>query len=259
MEFIFVFLQNGIAFLAQNEVFVWYGVFAIICLCFLVNLFASPYRRYNKTLKKTNVYLRQCFASKTMPLVGKIVLPDNLAEGLQNYLVSKYKFPGEVIKFVKKPYRTKGVFWVVLSLAVAFVLLCEKVVFGYMPILLFLLSCLCQVSLIALADIRHSRASNITRQTTRLLDRLFGQSKMSQQNCDEMDVCIDKEVDDVVAKINFFKQNGINEQTAKEVANLLSDEKLNKIRTKEQQKKLNLALNGLLQVMSKKQQDKQVG
>ena len=85
----------------------------------------------------------------------------------------------------------------------------------------------------------------------------FGR-KLTKKQTEFADMCIDKEVDDVIAKINFFKQNGINEQTAKEVANLLSDEKLNKIRTQEQQKRLNLALNGLLQVMSKKQQEKQV-
>ena len=72
------------------------------------------------------------------------------------------------------------------------------------------------------------------------------------------DVCDDGAVDDVVAKINFLKENGVNENTAKEVAALLSDGRLDKPRTREQQKRLNIALNGLLQVMSARQ-EKQIG
>ena len=61
----------------------------------------------------------------------------------------------------------------------------------------------------------------------------------------------------MISKINFLKSNGINENTAKEVAALLSNERMDKIRTHDQQKRLNLALNGLLQVMSKKQERQQ--
>ena len=191
--------------------------------------------------------------------MAKVYLPKQLSQGMQNYLYSNGRYPSEMIKFVKSPCKTKGVLIVSLTLSLAFVLLFEGVVFNYVPILLFVLSCLLQVVAILVADMRQSRANKKTIVATRLLDKVFGQSKASQKQVEFADLCIDKEVDDVIEKINFFKQNGINEQTAKEVANLLSDEKLNKIRTQEQQKRLNLALNGLLQVMSKKQQEKQVG
>lgn len=259
MEFIFIFFKNGITFLAQHEIFVWCGCFAVVFLCFLANLFCSPYGKYNRVLKKTNAYLKQCWATKTMPNMAKVNLPKQLSPDMENYLNSNDKFPGQMIKFVKLPFKTKGGFLTVFALSLAFVLLCEDVLYPFVPILLFVLSCLSQVVVVAVRDIRHRRASKITLQTTRLLDRLLGQSKMAKKQIELSDMCIDKEVDDVVEKINFFKQNGINEQTAKEIANLLSNDKLNKIRTQEQQKKLNLALNGLLQVMSKKQQEKQVG
>ena len=259
MEFIFIFLKNGISFLAEHEIVVWCVSFAIIFVCFVANLLYSPYRKYNKTLKKTSNYLRQCVNTKTMPNMAKVYLPKQLSQGMQNYLYSNGRYPSEMIKFVKFPCKTKGVLIVSLTLSLAFVLLFEGVVFNYVPILLFVLSCLSQVVAILVADMRQSRANKKTIVATRLLDKVFGQSKASQKQVEFADLCIDKEVDDVIEKINFFKQNGINEQTAKEVANLLSDEKLNKIRTQEQQKRLNLALNGLLQVMSKKQQEKQVG
>ena len=56
----------------------------------------------------------------------------------------------------------------------------------------------------------------------------------------------------------ILKENGVTENTAKEVAALLSDGRLDKPRTREQQKRLNIALNGLLQVMSARQ-EKQIG
>ena len=259
MEFIFIFLKDGISFLAKNEIFVWCASFVVIFACFVANLFYSPYRKYNRTLKKTSNYLKQCINTKTMPNMAKVYLPKQLSQDMQNYLYSKDKYPSEMIKFAKMPCKTKGALIMALTLSLAFVLLFEGVVYSYMPILLFVLSCLCQVVAVLVRDSRHSRASKKTVQTTRLLDKVFGQSKVAKTQIEFADLCIDKEVDDVIEKINFFKQNGINEQTAKEVANLLSDEKLNKIRTQEQQKRLNLALNGLLQVMSKKQQEKQVG
>ena len=258
MEFIFIFFKNGITFLAQHEIFVWCGCVAVVFVCFLANIFCLPYRKYNSMLKKTNAYLKQCWVTKTMPNMAKVNLPKQLSPDLENYFNSSDKFPGQMIKFAKLPFKTRGGFLTVFSLSLAFVLLCENVVYPFVPFLLFALSCLSQVVVVRVRDIRHRRASKITLQTTRLLDRLLGQSKKAQKQIELSDMCIDKEVDDVVEKINFFKQNGINEQTAKEIANLLSNEKLNKIRTQEQQKKLNLALNGLLQVMSKKQQEKQV-
>lgn len=259
MEFIFIFFQKGIAFLAQNEIWVWCCAFGVVCLWFLANLFVNPYRRQNRVLKKTNAYLKHCFCTKSMPNVGKVVLPGEIGEGFQNYLNSQDKFPGEVIKFAVLKAKPKFCFLPVFANCICFVLLCDKVVYTFAPILILVLSLALQVLLIALADTRHRHGRKITLQTTRLLDRIFGQSKVAKKQVELANMCIDKEVDDVIAKINFFKQNGINEQTAKEVANLLSHDKLNKIRTQEQQKKLNLALNGLLQVMSKNQQEKQIG
>ena len=259
MEFIFIFLKDGISFLVDHEIFVWCVSFAVIFFCFVSNLLYSPYRKYNRTLKKTTNYLRQCINTKTMPNVAKVYLPKQLSQDMQNYLYSKDKYPSEMIKFVKMPCKTKGVLLTAITLSLAFVLLFEGVTYSYVPILLFVLSCLCQVVAVLMRDMRHRVANKKTIVATRLLDKVFGQSKVDKKQVEFADLCIDKEVDDVIEKINFFKQNGINEQTAKEVANLLSDEKLNKIRTQEQQKRLNLALNGLLQVMSKKQQEKQVG
>ena len=83
MEFIFIFFKNGITFLAQHEIFVWCGCFAVVFLCFLANLFCSPYGKYNRILKKTNAYLKQCIATKTMPNMTKISLPQNMLQDLE--------------------------------------------------------------------------------------------------------------------------------------------------------------------------------
>jgi len=259
MEFIFIFFQKSITTLALNEVWVWVSAFGAVCLWFLANLVINPYRKHNKVLKKTNVYLKHCVCTKSLPNAGKVVLPGELGESFQNYLNSHDKFPGEVIKFAKQKAKPKFGFVPVMANSFCFVVLCGRVVYTFAPFLILTISLALQLSLMALADMRHRHGSKMTLQTTRLLDKLFGQSKTITKQAEIADVCIDKEVDDVIEKINFFKQNGINEQTAKEVANLLSHDKLNKIRTQEQQKRLNLALNGLLQVMSKNQQEKQIG
>ena len=102
------------------------------------------------------------------------------------------------------------------------------------------------------------RAKKLTVLFGRQLDRFLGQSMFAKQQLNADDLCLDTDVDETVAKINFLKANGLGENTANEVAALLSAERLNKVRTREQQKKLNLALNGLLQVMSKKQEQAQV-
>ena len=70
-------------------------------VCFVLNLVCSPYRKYNKTLKKTSAYLKQCITTKPMPNMTKISLPQNMLQDLENYLFSKDKFPSEVIKFQK--------------------------------------------------------------------------------------------------------------------------------------------------------------
>ena len=181
MEFIFIFFKNGITFLAQHEIFVWCGCFSVVFLCFLSNLFCSPYGKYNRILKKTNACLKQCWATKTMPNRAKVNLPKQLSPDMENYLNSNDKFPGQMIKFAKLPFKTRGGFLAVFSLSLAFVLLCEDVVYPFVPFLLFALSCLSQVVVVRVREIRHRHASKITLQTTRLLDRLLGQSKKAQK------------------------------------------------------------------------------
>jgi len=259
MEFIFINLKNHFEWVSVFEVYLWLFVFAIVCLYFVTNLLCSPYRKQSRLLKKTANYLSVCVATKQTPNTGRIALPKTIAEQFDNYFRSDGRFPGEFIKSEKLPVKNHFRILVAIALSYSFALLATGVKYPFVPFVLFCMLCLSQYILNSLADIRQRHYSKLVAKMARLLDKLFGQSKIEEKPGRASDVCMDKEVDDVVEKINFFKANGINEDTAKEIASLLSNEKLNKIRTQEQQKKLNLALNGLLQMMSKKQQEKQAG
>ena len=82
------------------------------------------------------------------------------------------------------------------------------------------------------------------------VNRAFGRSVSDTPK--EADLCLNRDVDEAVEKIEILKRGGIGFDTAKQVAEILNKKSLNKPRTVEQQKKINLALNGLLQTLSKK-------
>ena len=257
MEFIFEQLQSAVNTLAQNETIVWVAAFGVITLYFIFNLFFTPYAKYKRVLKKDVKYLKRCDNTRTPVNVNKIVLPHSLAQGYENYIKSAGRFPSELISFSRKGFGNIGVSAALLSMALCFALLFAQVSYGFAPFVIALWFIIAQGAINAARIAKHKKAKKATETFTRYLDKTLGQSKAVKDHVFSGDVCKDKEVDEVISKINFLKSNGINENTAKEVAALLSNERMDKIRTHDQQKRLNLALNGLLQVMSKKQERQQ--
>lgn len=258
MDFIFNAMLDALKFLAANETVLWLVGLGIVAAYFLANLFFTPYAKYKRILKKDLKYLKQCRATKSPVNVNKIVLPQSLAQGFENYLKSDSRFPSELIAFQPVGFKNIGITAVALFFALsAAVLSASAVKYFFAPFVLLALFAVLQNTLAVVRNIKHGKAKKLTQAFSRCLDRALGQSKQLQNRIDAEDVCLDKEVDDVISKINFLKANGINEDTAKEVAALLSNDRLNKVRTHEQQKRLNLALNGLLQVMTKKQEKTQ--
>ena len=79
------------------------------------------------------------------------------------------------------------------------------------------------------------------------MDAVFGKNCGQVQALGEID---EKSTDEIIEKIKFLRENGLPCANAQKIASLLSAEKLSMPRTIEQQKKLNAALNGLVQVMS---------
>ena len=258
MEFIFDELQSAVNTLAQNEVMVWVVAFGIITLYFIFNLFFTPYAKYKRILKKDVKYLRQCDNTRTPVNISKIIMPAALSQGYENYLKSSLRFPSELITFNRKRFCNFGVSLAVLSMALCFAMLAAPVKYGFAPFIIAFWFVLVQGVINSTRIAKHKKAKKVTEAFTRYLDKTLGQSKAVKDRVFSGEVCQDKEVDEVISKINFLKSNGINENTAKEVAALLSNEKMDKVRTHDQQKRLNLALNGLLQVMSKKQERQQV-
>jgi hypothetical protein len=257
MEFIFEQLQSAVNTLAQNEVVVWVAAFGIITLYFIFNLFFTPYAKYKRILKRDVKYLKQCVNAHAPVNVNKIVLPAALSQGYENYVKSSGRFPSELMTFSRKHFCNFGVSLALLSLALCFAMLSASVNYGFAPFAIAFWFVVVQGIINTTRISKHKKAKKVTETFTRYLDKTLGQSRVTRDQVFSGDVCKDKEVDEVISKINFLKSNGINENTAKEVAALLSNERMDKIRTHDQQKRLNLALNGLLQVMSKKQERQQ--
>lgn len=257
MEFIFQQLQSAVNTLAQNEVVIWVVAFGIITLYFVFNLFFTPYAKYKRILKRDVKYLKQCVNTHVPVNTNKIVLPASLSQGYDNYLKSSGRFPSELIVFDRKRFCNVGVSLTILALALSFAMLSANVTYGFAPFALAFWFVLVQGVVNTTRISKHKKAKKVTETFTRYLDKTLGQSRVVKDQIASGEVCKDKEVDEVISKINFLKSNGINENTAKEVAALLSNERMDKIRTHDQQKRLNLALNGLLQVMSKKQERQQ--
>lgn len=256
METVFNSILAAFDALAQHEIIVWTVAAGMIAAYFIFNLIVSPYPGYKNLLKKNVKYLKQCAVTKTAANAGKLRIPRALCDGYDNYVQSRGRFPSETMKFAPEPARYYGLSLVVAALALCFAMSSVKVTFAFAPFVLAAALALVQTALCFAKSQNEKSAQKATLAFTRWMDKCFGQSKGAKQ-LSAGDVCLDNDVDEVVAKIDFLKANGISSDTAKEVAELLADDKLNKPRTFEQQKRLNLALNGLLQVMTKKQEQHQ--
>ena len=259
MEKVFDFIRDGFEFLAQNETVFWIVVAAVIVAYFVLNAVLTPYLKYNRLLKRNLKYLKKCDEMRIHVNLNKVVFPKELAPGFENYLKSEMRFPSEMCLFKPKRLGNYGISVVAICFALSFaVVVTVKTVYSFMPFVLFCVYVVLQAFICQIRGFKDKRAKKLTVLFGRQLDRFLGQSMFAKQQLNADDLCLDTDVDETVAKINFLKANGLGENTANEVAALLSAERLNKVRTREQQKKLNLALNGLLQVMSKKQEQAQV-
>jgi len=231
--------------------------FGIVGAFFLINLVFNPYARHNKKAKRACRLLGQSMQNRRGAPVGKLRLPDDYYDGFQNYRSSQSRFPSEFITFKERKCRpvfrflTLGCLLAICAAATA-----NGVKLGFSELLIALLFGTAGAYVAArgvlelLFAMRTWRAKAIYRQFGRCLDMTFGERYFCGANAILSETCLDADVDDAVSKIEFLKLSGINAATAREIAALLSGERLNKPRTSEQQKKLNAALNGLLQALS---------
>ena len=86
------------------------------------------------------------------------------------------------------------------------------------------------------------------------MDAFFGKDYTPSEN----KILLDEQADELIKKIKFLKENGVNGQSAQKIATLLTQDKLDMARTVTQQKELNKALNGLVQVIAGNNDDQTV-
>lgn len=247
------------SFILKNfEVVATYVPFAFgACLLLILMFFAvnsrSVYASLNKRTAKCARRLKK--PAKRKGVVGEAYpVPQEYYEQFESYKKSVGRFPSEFLKFSSKKQRLP--FFVlniiILTVLLAFAGLC---VFRNENLLLILtpvgLSVLFVMLAIAVKYIRKgnmAKAKKIFFNFCKLLDFYYGKDFFLYSDLQE--AADNKKVDMIVSKIDFLTRGGIEGDIAKKLASLLNDEELKRPRTVEQQKKLNLALNRLVQRLS---------
>lgn len=230
-----------------------YVVFLVVSGCLLIafliinlaiNLYARDLKKIQKAIKTLKATKNESFAAE---------LPIEYRFMWHSYLASQNKYPRDFFRFVKKRQKSYGgiaaIFVVVAVMAAAVYSIASGAINGALVICAGFQALFLGTALLAVRVNHYSRerkASLIVARMIGYMDTVFGKSKGQKQPC-EID---EKATDELIDKIKFLREGGVPEMNAQKIASLLSGEKLSQERTVEQQKKLNEALNGLVQVVS---------
>lgn len=228
----------------------------LVALDFLWGLMRNPYRKAGRQLRRQTRKLRETSRLGKALKEDSVRLPKCYAHQYTAYLTSRSGTPSSYFVFSERK-SVRGLFF--LTAAVLLLLL------GVGGNMLGEVCLLCLAALFAkgVAKLKQKLNKKSARKTfAKFLVSLDGAFAAQQaeakkaitlQAQPKISYCEDKDVEDVVNKINFLRSSGIDENTSRDIAQLLSSDKLNRPRTLTQQRQINLALNGLLQVLSRKQ------
>ena len=236
-------------FVTNYYAYFFCGIFLTLILFLILSIGTDAYGKDLKKIIKATKILGQtkdaCFAG-SLPLEYRFMW--------QTYATSSNILPRDVFRFVKKKQSRRGavaaVIAVIFAMAVAvFSIASGKidnfVVFGAAFSALFFGAALLWINLVF-----STREKKITLSVAKLIgymDAVFGKNKGEISADGEID---EKATDELIEKIEFLREGGVPQFNAQKIASLLSTEKLSQKRTVEQQKKLNEALNGLVQIIS---------
>ncbi len=239
--------------------FCWYfffGAVFLIALFYLFNSFADFYKKDRKKFAKASAAL----SLKEEELTGfALTLPLPYQFQWQLFLRCPTKRAGEVFKFLPRP---KRIYFLLLPAAASFFCLLlaflearfypdttSYVIYGGVTV--GFIFCFCAQGVLAGNRFKEKKANKAFDNLVSNMDLMFGNyHPFGYDLIEPQTQCCKENFADVMKKIRYLKSKGVNEQTAARLAELLSKEKLNRVRTVKQQQVLNEALNGLVRYVS---------
>ena len=242
-------LALALKFVTEYYVYFFCGILLALILFLILSIGTDAYGKDLKKILKATKILGQtkdaAFAD-SLPLEYRFMW--------QTYATGANILPRDIFRFVKKKQRKRGVISAVAAVVFAMALAVFNVALGSFDTFVIFGAAFSALffgaSLLWVNFIFSLREKKITLSVAKLvgyMDAVFGKNNGELTADGEID---EKATEELIEKIEFLREGGVPQFNAQKIASLLSAEKLSQKRTVEQQKKLNEALNGLVQIMS---------
>lgn len=228
---------------------------AILALYLAVNTISNDYAKDdNKIFRATKLLL----SGKTDLGKFAVSLPLVYQYQWQAYIRSHGIYPSEIFRFI--PHKARQRLMILSGLSVvACLMVAVYSIYNnllnsaevFVPLALSVGFIVIGVLIRAVNKLKASKSSKSFERFTSVLDAHFG----NDFDFDGVNDNSREQTNELIKKVNFFKRNGVPAQSAEKIARLLSQEKLTSPRTLEQQRRLNTALNGLVQVLTRTNMD----
>ncbi len=259
MKYIYLTLK----FLFEQNLLLFLVTFGLTVMFLFINILIDAYSSDNKKILKALKILPKCNKDYSSFAVS---LPLIYQYQWQTFVKSKCAYPHDVFKFAMKKQRKVFTFLPATFVIVCLILAVYNVASGiYDQRVLYAPLCLALCLLLAVAIVqavfkrKTANANKIFGKLICYLDAFFGKNYSLDTTFipnDKTQTAIN--ADELIKKVKYLRNSGVPSESAQKIANLLAEEKLDANRTVEQQRQLNLALNGLVQVLSHKDQSLQV-
>lgn len=236
--------------LIENFTVVYIAVAAMLFVFGVVNFSTDPYRKDSKKIIRATKLL-----GKDKESFGFVAeLPYQYRYMWQVFALGKNVYPRDVFRFVKNKQRRYGIALTAAAVIFSLIIAVASVARGNIDPWLICGGAgfaVCFGAFLVGIKLKESaqvkRASLLLARFICCMDAVFGKNDGQVKAVGEID---ENATNELIDKIKFLRENGLPCVNAQKIASLLSTEKLSQPRTVEQQKKLNAALNGLVQVMS---------
>ena len=233
------YIQFALNFLHDYCLYVLPAIAVLLLLFAIVNWSSNVYRRQNKKL----AYCTRIIAAYPNKAgIYASLLPDTYRRQWRAFINSGAKRPSDVFEFVPLRPKTHLVWLIIIaalmsSLYIAvFALSSMQIAYIFFQVVFWLAFGLIMVANKAIRRKNERRAKQIFAKLVSLLNRAASLPKSDEATIEE-----------TVAKLNSLKKNEVTDVVVGEASALLRNKGLEGNRSVEHQKKLNTALNGLLQ------------
>lgn len=240
MNYIYIVLN----FLDEYRVYVLCAVAAALCIYAIVNWSRNAYRRQNK---KIGYCSRIVSSYPDKVQIYANLLPETYRRQWRAFVNSGADKPSRVFEFVPMRSRMRLTWLLVLAIAVCslyiavFALVSAQIGYILFQVAFMLAFGLVIIAYKAICRKNERNARKIYAKLVSLLNRVASLPKSK-----------DAIIEETVNKLNNLKNKAVTDTVVGEASALLRGKGLDGERSVEQQRKLNTALNGLLQAYSRR-------